>query len=84
MSIFKRMLMFGVMGTAIAVAIAGAASFAPNIFGWLTLPFWILPALGNLGAHDFDWPIALISGSLFYAILAFFLHYLLKRRRAAR
>jgi len=59
------------------------ASVAPIAFGWLTAPFWVLPAIAKLGAHDVGWPVALLSGSICYGVLAFFLFHLRKRRLEA-
>lgn len=84
MTLAKSILVFGAVGIATALVVAGLASVAPSVFGWLTLPFWVLPAIASLGAHDFNWPVALLSGSIFYAVLAFFLYRLMNRRRISR
>jgi hypothetical protein len=75
----KKIVLFGVVGLVVTLAIAGLASVSPIAFGWLTLPFWVLPAIANLGAHDVGWPIGLLSGSICYGVLAFFLFRLRKR-----
>lgn len=79
----KKVVLFGVIGLLVSLAIAGLASVAPNIFGWLTLPFWLLPAIANLGAHDVGWPLFLVSGSLCYGGVAFLI-FQLRARRAQR
>src|SRR5882724_2163754 len=48
----KRVLLCWGIGTVAALAIAGAASVAPSIFGILTLPFWFLTGLAGFGGHD--------------------------------
>ena len=67
----KKLVLFGAVGLLFSLAIAGLASVAPSAFGWLTLPFWFLPAIANLGAHDVGWPLFLLSGSLCYGGAAF-------------
>ena len=76
MRFIKNIVLFGVEGLVVALAITGLASVAPIVFGWLTAPFWVLPAIANLGAHDVGWPIALLSG---YGVLAFSVFHLRKR-----
>jgi hypothetical protein len=78
----KPILGFAVAGIATALAVAGLASVAPSVFGWLTLPFWVLPAITGLGAHDFGWPLPLLSGSIFYAIFLFVIFHVTKSRAA--
>jgi hypothetical protein len=72
MRFLKNILLFGLVGLVVALAITGLASVAPIAFGWLTAPFWVLPAIANLGDHDAGWPVALLSGSICYGVLAFF------------
>jgi hypothetical protein len=38
------------------------------------LPFWILPAIANRGAHDVNWPLFLLSGTLCYGVVAFLIY----------
>ena len=83
MRFIKSIVLFGLVGLVVALAITGLASVAPNAFGWLTAPFWVLPAIANLGAHDVGWPVALLSGSICYGVLAFFLFHHRKRRLEA-
>ena len=80
MRFIKNIVLFGLVGFVVALAITGLASVA---FGWLTAPLWVLPAIANLGAHDVGWPVALLSGSICYGVLAFFLFHLRKRRLEA-
>jgi hypothetical protein len=70
----QNALVFGSVGLVLSLIIFGLSSVAPNVFGWLTAPFWILPAIANLGAHDADWPLFLLSGTLCYGIVAFLLY----------
>jgi hypothetical protein len=70
----RRILLFWAIGAVIAVAIALLASAMPSVFGWFTLPFWVLPALAGFGAHDgVILPFGLVSGSLFYGAVSFFI-----------
>ena len=65
MKLAKNVALFGAVGLGLSLAIAGLASVAPSVFGWLTAPFWLLPALANLGAHDGGvWPLFVLSGSI--------------------
>jgi hypothetical protein len=70
----KNILLFGFVGLALSLVIFGLSSVAPNAFGWLTAPFWVLPALTNLGAHDVGWPLFLFSGTLCYGLVAFLIY----------
>ena len=79
----KKILTFGGIGLAISLVIAGLASIAPTVFGWLTIPFWVLPAIANLGAHDVGWPLFALSGIIGYGSAAFLVS-LLWRRHGAR
>ena len=81
MRLAKNVVLFGVVGLVFSLAIAGLASVAPSVFGWLTLPFWLLPAIANLGAHDVGWPLFLLSGSLCYGVVAFLIFQLRVRHR---
>jgi hypothetical protein len=83
MRFIKNIVLFGLVGLVVALAITGLASVAPIVFGWLTAPFWVLPAIANLGAHDVGWPIALLSGTICYGVLAFSVFHLRKRRLEA-
>jgi hypothetical protein len=74
MRLAKNVLVFGSIGLALSLIIFGLSSAAPNVFGWLTAPFWILPAIANLGAHDVDWPLFLLSGTLSYGVVAFLIY----------
>jgi hypothetical protein len=71
MRTLSRILFFAALGLAFSLAFAGLASWAPTVFGWFTLPFWILPGLANLGAHDFAWPLMMLSGTICYGLVAF-------------
>jgi hypothetical protein len=81
MRTLSRIFLFAMLGLAFSLAIAGLANWAPNLFGWLTLPFWILPGLVNLGAHDVTWPLMLLSGTIFYGLVAFLPYILWQRMR---
>jgi hypothetical protein len=71
-SITKRILLFWGIGAVATLAIAGAASVRPSVFGFLTLPFWFLPGLAGFGAHDsIIFPLGLLSGSIVYGAVAF-------------
>ena len=83
MRFIKNIVLFGLVGLVAALAITRLASVTPIAFGWLTAPFWVLPAVANLGAHDVGWPVALFSGSICYGVLAFFLFHHRKRRLEA-
>jgi hypothetical protein len=74
MSIAKNTLVFGSVGLVLSLVIFGLPSVAPNVFGWLTAPFWILPAIANLGAYDVDWPFFLLSGTLSYGAVVFVIY----------
>jgi hypothetical protein len=45
MRLAKNVAIFGGVGLALSLVIAGLSSIAPNVFGWLTMPFWVLSAL---------------------------------------
>ena len=74
MRLAKNLLIFGAVGLALSLIIFGLSSAASNFFGWLTAPFWILLAIANLGAHDVDWPVFLLSGTLCYGVVAFLIY----------
>ena len=80
----KKVLIFGAVGAGISLVIAGLASVAPTIFGWLTLPFWILPAIANLGAHDIGWPLFAASGIICYGCAAVLVSQWLRRGSVTR
>lgn len=67
----RNVVLFGLVGLVFSLAVAGLANVAPSAFGWLTLPFWVLPAIANFGAHDVGWPFFLLSGSICYGVVAF-------------
>ena len=70
----KRILLFWAIGAIVALTIALLASAMPSVFGWFALPFWVLPALAGFGAHDgVMLPLGLVSGSLFYGAVSFFI-----------
>jgi hypothetical protein len=71
MRLAKNVLVFGSIGLLLSLIIFGLSSVAPNVFGWLSAPFWVLPAIANLGAHDVAWPLFLLSGTLCYGVVAF-------------
>jgi hypothetical protein len=79
-------LFLGFLGIGLGVSglVAALASLAPSVFGWFTMPFWILPALAGLGAHDVDWPLFAVSGTISYGIIAFVVWYLWQHRVARR
>jgi len=74
MRLTKNVLLFGSVGLVLSLIIFGLSSVAPKVFGWLTVPFWILPAIANLGAHDVDWRLFLLSGTLCYGVVAFVIY----------
>lgn len=57
MTLAKNILLFGFFGLALLLHIFGLSSVAPSVFGWFAAPFWVLPALASLGAHDVGWPL---------------------------
>ena len=84
LSTMKRVLLFWGIGVTIAAAIFGLASALPSIFGIFTLPFWILPGLAGLGAHDNTLLLGLLGASLFYGVVSFLLFRFAVRRRATQ
>jgi hypothetical protein len=74
MRVAKNILLFGFVGLVLSLIIFGLSSVAPSVFGLFTLPFWVLPAVANLGAHDVDWPLFLLSGTLCYGVISFLLY----------
>jgi hypothetical protein len=84
-SITKRVLLFWGIGAVVTLAIAGASSVSPPIFGFLTVPFWFLPGLAGFGAHDsIILPLGLLSGSMVYGAVAFFVFRLVTQRKSKR
>ncbi|MGC1371450.1 MAG: hypothetical protein WA824_04860 [Candidatus Sulfotelmatobacter sp.] len=75
MRVAKNVALFGSVGLGLSLVIFGLASVAPSVFGWLTVPFWVLPAIANLGAHDVDWRLFLLSGTLSYGVIAFLMYH---------
>ncbi len=71
MKLVKAVGIFVGIGTAISAVVAGLATIAPSVFGWLTTPMWVLPALFGGGAHDFGWPLFAVSGVVVYGAAAF-------------
>jgi len=45
MRFVKNSLVFGCVGLALSLIIFGLSSVAPNVFGWLSAPFWICQPL---------------------------------------
>jgi hypothetical protein len=43
MRVAKNVALFGSVGLGLSLVIFGLASVAPSVFGWLTVPFWVLP-----------------------------------------
>jgi hypothetical protein len=80
MTLAKNVIIFGSIGLALSLIISGASSVAPNVFGCLTVPFWILPAIANFGAHDVDWHLSLLSGTLCYGVVVFLIYRWRSRR----
>jgi hypothetical protein len=74
MRLAKNLVLFATVGLGLSLVIFGLASVAPSVFGWLTVPFWVLPAIANLGAHDVDWRLFLLSGTLSYGVVAFLIY----------
>jgi hypothetical protein len=72
MRLAKNIALFGAMGLLLSLVFAGLASLAPSVFGWLTVPFWLLPALIGQGAHDMGALLLFLpSGTLCYGVLSF-------------
>lgn len=80
MTLAKNVIIFGSIGLGLSLIISGASSVAPSVFGWLTVPFWILPAIANIGAHDVEWPLSLLSATLCYGVVAFLIYRWRSRR----
>ncbi len=75
MKVAKTVVFFGSVGLALSLVIFGLSSVAPSVFGWLTVPFWVLPAIANLGAHDIIVLLLfLLSGTLCYGVVAFLIY----------
>jgi hypothetical protein len=74
MRVAKKVVLFGSVGLGLSLVIFGLASVAPSVFGWLTVPFWVLPAIANLGAHDVDWRLFLLSGTVSYGSVSFLIY----------
>ena len=81
MRLANNILVFGSVGLVLSLIIFGLSSVAPTVFGWLTAPFWILPAIANIGAHDVNRFLFLLSGTLCYGIVAFLIYRWRSRRR---
>jgi hypothetical protein len=81
MSTVKRFLLFWAIGAIVAASIFCLASALPSVFGPLTLPFWVLPGLAGLGAHDEVMPLGLLGESVFYGFLSFLVFWIVARRR---
>jgi len=56
------------------------APVAPAVFKWLMLPFWLLPAVVGLGAHENVFPFGTVGIVVFYSALAFAILRWLQRR----
>lgn len=75
MKVARNVLIFGAVGLALSLFIFALSSVAPRVFGWFTAPFWILPAIANLGAHDvWSGRLFLPSGTLCYGVVAFLIY----------
>lgn len=85
MRIAKNIAVFGASGLLLSLVFAGLASLAPSVFGWLTVPFWLLSAVGNIGAHDFvNLPLFVLSGTICYGLVAFGVFKLARRHKGQR
>lgn len=83
MRLVNKVALFGGIGLMLSLVIAGLSSIAPSVFGWLTAPFWLLSALVAVGAHDMaNLPLFVVSGSLFYGVVAFLIYRWRSRRRS--
>ena len=81
----KNVLLFGGVGLVLPLVIAGLSSVAPSIFGWLTVPFWLLSALASVGTHDSaNLPLFVLSGTICYGLVAFGIFKLVRRHRVQR
>jgi hypothetical protein len=83
MTLAKNIVLFGSIGLALSLVIFGLSSISPSLFGWFAAPFWILPAIAALGAHDVPWPLFLFSGTFCYGVVAFLI-YRWRRRHIQR
>ena len=82
MKMARTCALYCALGLALSLAIAGLASAAPSVFGYLTVPFWILPAVLNYGAHDSQiFPLMVVSGTIVYGGLLFGLSRIARLRR---
>jgi hypothetical protein len=85
MRVARNIALFGAVGLVLSLIVAGLASVAPSIFGWLTVPFWLMPALANVGAHDLPvLPLFLLSGGICYSLVAFMVFRLARLRHRQR
>jgi len=70
----KNVFIFAFVGLTLSLIIFGVSGAAPTFFGWLTAPFWILPAIANLGTHDVNMPLFMLSGTFCYGAIAFLIY----------
>jgi hypothetical protein len=84
MSVGKQIAVFLGIGLGVSGLVAVLSSLAPGVFGWFTLPFWVVPALAGLGAHDVGWALFALSGTLIYGLIAFGVWYFWQHRSARR
>ena len=83
MKFASRVIYFSGAGFVLTLTVAGLASLSPGVFGWLTIPLWVLPGLAGFGAHDLGIFLMLISGTMFYGLASFIVFRVLQvsRRR---
>ena len=85
MRLAKNVVFFGGIGLVLSLVIAGLSSVAPSIFGWLTVPFWLLSALASVGAHDLaNLPFFVLSGTIVYGLVAFVVFKLVRLHHVQR
>jgi hypothetical protein len=85
MRVAKNVALFGIVGLVLSLIFAGLASIVPSVFGWFTVPFWVVPALANMGAHDLTiLPVFVLSGTICYGLVAFAVFRLVRRWHGRR
>jgi hypothetical protein len=72
------------IGVAAVLAFGALSSGLPSVFGIFTLPFWILPAVVGMSAHDNVFFLMFVGGSVFYGAVSFIVLALVIRRKSLK